>query len=122
MGKKRATPPPPSRTTAVTLERASRLYRLIHLLGKASRTRAVILRQLKIDIRTFYRDLQLLRDCDVVVELRGNRYQLGESAAAVADRLPFPDPGLTLGEARVLAKGRSPVHKKLRRLLDQIVG
>jgi hypothetical protein len=34
--------------------------------------------------------------------------------------LPFPDPSLTLGEARVLAKGRSAVHGKIRSIVDKI--
>jgi hypothetical protein len=48
------------------------------------------------------------------------RYALDTSAAAAIERLPFPDPGLTLGEARQLARGRLRVQKKLRDQLARI--
>jgi hypothetical protein len=45
---------------------------------------------------------------------------LAEDSAQAIERLPFPDPGLTLGEARQLARGRSDAHKKIRKQLHQI--
>jgi hypothetical protein len=105
----------------VSLERAQRLYRLIQLLEAEPQRRATVLRRLRIDIRTFYRDMELLRECEIAIDLSGRKYSLPERAANLLPRLPFPDPGLTLGEVKVLARGRSAVHKKLKRVLDQIV-
>ena len=110
--------PPP----AVTTERAARLCRLLRLLGPTGQTRSSLLRRLKLDVRGFYRDLQLLREVGVDIELHRGRYTLSGDAASAIDRLPFPDPRLTLGEARQLGKGRAKVHQRLRGLLDDILG
>ncbi len=120
MGKKRITPPAAAR--AVSLERAARLYRLLRLLENGAKTRAAILKRLRIDIRTFYRDLELLRDCDIEVALQNRRYALTDDPAAAIKKLPLPDPTLTLGEATILAKGRTQVHRRLKHLLKQIMG
>ena len=120
MSKKRSTPPLLA-GKAVSLERANRLYRLIQLLDSGPKTRAGILQRLRIDIRTFYRDLEMLRECEIVIVLARRKYSLAERAASLIPRLPFPDPSLTLGEAKLLAKGRSAVHKKLKGILEQIM-
>ncbi len=112
----------PKAGRGVTAERAGRLYRLLKLLDKGSTHRLRLLRQLRVDIRTFYRDLELLRECDILVDIGDDGYELKQGGQRCLARLPFPDPNLTLGEARVLAKGRSQVHKKLRQLLKQIEG
>jgi hypothetical protein len=117
MSKKRVSP---SASKAVSLERAARLYRLIKFLGTGPKTRAAVLQKLHIDIRTFYRDLELLREYKIDVELKRSRYILEDKVADALERLPLPDPGLTLGEARILSKGKTPIHLKLRRLLSQI--
>lgn len=106
---------------SVSLERAARLYRLVELLGDGPRTRTQILNKLKIDIRTFYRDLELLRECRVEVELSSRKYALVPTVKEALLVLPFPDPCLTLGDAQQLAKGRSKIHQKLREVLKQIV-
>jgi hypothetical protein len=115
---KKVVPSPEPRS--VSLERAVRLYRAVHLLAEGSRTRRSLLQSLKIDIRTFYRDLELLRDCQINVVLEGRHYRLVTPPAAARDALPFPDAGLSLGEAQILAKGRTKVHRKLRELLALI--
>ncbi len=120
MSKKRT--PSSKASRAVTAERAGRLYRLLKLLDKGPQVRKRLLRQLGIDVRTFYRDLELLRQCHIGVDIGADGYELDETAQRSIARLPFPDPNLTLGEARVLAKGRSAVHKKLRSLLKEIEG
>ena len=119
MGSARKTPVVTA--SSVSLERAARLYRLVEYLGDGARTRAQILSKLKIDIRTFYRDLELLRLCHIDVSLDNRKYALTAPAREALMALPFPDPCLTLGEAQVLAKGRSKIHQKLRDLLKQIV-
>src|SRR5262245_5997549 len=110
-------------TKSVTVERVTRVCRLLELLGEAPKTRAAILQRLRIDVRTFYRDLELLRECEIVVELTKRKYHLLSPDVKVAwSHLPLPDPGLTLGEAQSLSSGRSKVHEKLKHLLKEILG
>ena len=111
---KRASTPP------VTDKRAARLYRLLQLLGKKPQTRGILAKALGQGVRGFYRDLVALRKADIEVQLKDGRYILvGKLSEAIA-LLPFPDPGLTLGEATELCKGRSPAHRKLKQLVGQI--
>jgi hypothetical protein len=71
-------------------------------------------------VRGFYRDLELLRAAGIVVSLVNRRYVLDDDAEHAIERLPFPDPHLTFGEARRLAKGRSQVHRKLQEQISRI--
>jgi predicted DNA-binding transcriptional regulator YafY len=121
MAKKR-TPRTTATAKTVTAERAARLYRLLQLLGAGPQTRDVLMRRLKLDIRGFYRDLELLRDAGIAVPLAEGRYRLNGNADAAVARLPFPDPLLTLGEAEQLAKGRTAAHRKLKSQITAIVG
>ena len=118
MVKKKASPE--SVMATVTLERAARLYRLLTFLGQGPQTRASLTRRLRLGIRAFYRDLEVLRKVDILIALSEGKYHLNEEAALAIDRLPFPDPGLNLGEARQLAKGRSRAHKKISDQLKKI--
>ena len=104
----------------VSLERAARLYRLLKLLGQGPQARATMVRRLRLGVRGFYRDLEILREVGIFVELALGKYRLREDLALVLDRLPFPDPNLNLGEARLLARGRSTAHKKIREQLAKI--
>ncbi len=106
---------------ATTADRAARLYKLLHLLGQGAQTRASLVRRLKQGVRGFYRDLEVLRKFGIAVDLVNSRYILLENLAEAVDRLPFPDPVLTLGEARLLAKGRTRAHRKLKDQLDAII-
>jgi predicted DNA-binding transcriptional regulator YafY len=117
---KKARPNPNSEQTAVTVERASRLYRLLHLLAAGAPNRATLMRRLKLDVRGFYRDLELLRASGIVVEAESRRYHLITPLTDALIRLPLPDPRLTIGEARILAQGRSLAHRKLRDHLSRI--
>jgi predicted DNA-binding transcriptional regulator YafY len=118
----KALPAPNAEQTAVTVERAARLYRLLHLLAESAPNRATLMRRLKLDVRGFYRDLELLRASGIVVEVQSRRYRLVSSIDEALSRLPLPDPRLTLGECLVLARGRNPAHRKLREHLDRIMG
>ena len=106
----------------VTVERAARLYRLLQLIGDKPQTRDALRRRLKLDVRGFYRDLELLRASGIELALVNGRYVLQEPVARVLSRLPFPDPRLTLGEATQLAKGRTAAHRKLRTQVARIEG
>src|SRR5437660_3084356 len=97
MAKKRKPTAKPS-ATAITPERAARLYRLLALLGQKPQTRAALAARLKLGVRGFYRDLVVLREVGVEVRLVEGRYVLTGGVRDAQARLPFPDPGLTLGE------------------------
>ena len=120
MARKRQGAPRPAEPSAVTAERFTRLYRLVQLLVAGASTRQTLARRLKLDVRGFYRDLELLRASGIELAVVNGRYVLQEPVAGVLSRLPFPDPRLTLGETRVLAKGRSAVHRKLAELLRRL--
>src|SRR5262249_27110576 len=94
-----------------------RLFRLLKFLCAKPQTRETLIRRLGLDIRGFYRDLELLRATGIDLLLVDRRYVLHETIDDVLARLPFPDPRLTLGEAIQLAKGRTRAHRKLK---DQI--
>lgn len=124
MARKRAARPKPSRPPsaaerpAVTAERFTRLFRLLHFLAAGPQTRSRITRQFKLDVRAFYRELELLRGAGIAVTLAAGRYALAEDVAEAASRLPFPDPHLTLGEATQLARGRGAAQRKLKQFLE----
>jgi hypothetical protein len=94
---------------------------MLNLLGKSAQTRSALIRRLGLGVRGFYRDLEVLRAVNIAVELVNGHYMLLENLSQAVERLPFPDPGLTLGEARLLAKGRSGAHRKLKEQLRSIV-
>ncbi|MGF1578906.1 MAG: hypothetical protein ACFCD0_06045 [Gemmataceae bacterium] len=105
----------------VTAERASRLYQLISLLGKKAHSRDDIVLSLGLDVRTFYRDLETLRNWGININLDDEgRYTLAISKTDAIGLLPFPDPQLTVGEAEQLAKGRTKAHKKMKEALNVI--
>jgi hypothetical protein len=118
MGKNKSQDPP----LAVTAQRAGRLYRLLRLTADKPQTRQALLRRLKVDVRGFYRDLELLRHLGIDVTSDGDRYQLGGTLDEALARLPCPDPGLSVREAFVLANGRTDAHRKLRSRIHSLIG
>src|SRR6516162_1577786 len=88
-----------SQAKMVTPERAARLYRLLSLLGEKPLTRAALKKRLRLDLRGFYRDLEMLRESGIYLSLEERHYALPGSLQPILARLPFPDPRLTLGEA-----------------------
>jgi predicted DNA-binding transcriptional regulator YafY len=107
-------------TAPVTPERAGRLCRLLRLLARKPQTRNGLSKSLKIGVRGFYRDLEALRLANIDVLYQDGRYILVNKLEKAVGRLPFPDPGLTLGEAMQLARGRSNAHRKLKKQVEQI--
>jgi hypothetical protein len=105
----------------VTPERAARLYRLLTLLGRKAQNRDVLAKALKLGVRGFYRDLEALRIADIEVLLSEGRYILSGKLEDAIARLPFPDPGLTLGDALQLARGRSKAHQMLKKQVEGII-
>jgi hypothetical protein len=106
--------PSPNGAQAVTAQRAARLCKLLRLLGSGPQTRPSLARRLRLDVRGFYRDLDLLRKAGISVILEDGRYALAEPATHAIARVPFPDPHLTLGEAILVARGRTAAHRKLK--------
>jgi predicted DNA-binding transcriptional regulator YafY len=122
MAKKRKPAAKPALSAAgVTPERFVRLYRMVKLLAASTQTREALARRLGLDVRGFYRDLDLLRSSGVSIALNAGRYTLEQDADDALALLPFPDPHLTLGAAKLLAKGRSPVHRALAETITGIV-
>jgi predicted DNA-binding transcriptional regulator YafY len=109
--------PPETERSGVTPDRFTRLYRLLSLLAGKPLGRDALARKLGLDVRGFYRDLELLRSCHIGVSLGQGRYRLEGDFDKAVVRLPFPDPLLTLGDARQLAKGKTAAHRKLRERL-----
>src|SRR5437879_4516030 len=95
--------PPPAERPGVTPERFSRLYQLVQFLGSGPRTRDRLTKHLDLDVRGFYRDLELLRSVGIEIVLEEGRYTLTGDLEEIVSLLPFPDPRLTLGEMRRLA-------------------
>jgi hypothetical protein len=118
---RRTSTPAAADRTAVTAERFTRLARLLRLLAETPQTRQALARRLRIDVRGFYRDLELLRGAGVQVALSEGRYALTGPLKDALDLLPFPDPHLTLGEARQLARGRGPANRRIKEQVDRLV-
>lgn len=111
---------PPTLRSHVSTSRAGRLYRLLRLVAGKPVPRAVLLKKLKVGMRTFYRDVDLLRECGIGVDVEGEGYRLTDSLADALHKLPFPDPELTFGDIAILMKGRSPTHDKIRQLFARV--
>jgi predicted DNA-binding transcriptional regulator YafY len=108
-------------SSAITQERFVRLYRLIELLASGPQTRANLMRTLRLDVRGFYRDLDVLRSAGVSIWLSHGRYSMHHKVDDALNMLPFPDPRLTLGEMRTLAKGRTAAHRALVEIILRIL-
>jgi len=116
---------PPSKRPvigAMSAARSARLYRLLQLLRDGSRSRAELATGVRLDMRSFYRDLKRLRELGVRIVSVGEQYRLAGSFDRALARLPFPDPRLNLHEALQLAQGQSAAHRKLRALIRAIIG
>lgn len=118
MGRTRKPTGPP----AVTAGRAGRLYKLLLQVECTARPRDALLKKLKVDVRGFYRDLELLRGLGIGVASDGERYRLEGELDDALGRLPFPDPGLSLRDALRLAQGRTESHRKLRGRITAFLG
>ena len=105
----------------ITLGRASRLHQLVTLLANQPRGREAILGHLDIGLRTFYRELELLKRCGVKIQHRDKSYALLTTATQAEGRLPFPDPQLSFAEMQELARCAGDAAKRLAELLESVV-
>ena len=80
----------------ITLARAARLHRFVRFLAAEPRTRDVVLGELDVGLRTFYREVELIQRCGIKVRLKGKLYQLMPTGEPPDGKLPFPDPGLSV--------------------------
>lgn len=115
MGRKKVLAAP----VALTTPRAARLYKLLALLGDGPQTRRILLSRLKLDVRGFYRDLEVLRGLRIEISVGAdNRYTLPLSLDDALARLPFPDPGLSVRDVLQLCSGSTAAHRKLKNSLN----
>ena len=105
----------------ITLERAARLHRLVSRLGEGPQGRESLLATLGIGLRTFYRELELLRRRGVKVRLVQKQYTLHGTVQEAEGRLPFPDPQLSFAEMAELALGAGPAARRLAEMLAGVV-
>lgn len=105
----------------ITLQRAARLHRLVRYLAERRATRGQILSHLGIGLRTFYRELELLRKCGVKVRHRDKLYTLAATPEQAEGRLPFPDPQLSFAEMAELAACPCDAGKRLAELLATVI-
>jgi len=105
----------------ITLARAARLHRLVRLLAESARSRDAILSALGIGLRTFYRELELLKRCGVKVQLKDRMYALLATAEQAEGRLPFPDPQLSFAEMAELARYPGEAAQRLARMLESVI-
>ena len=104
----------------VTTERAGRLYRLLVLLGRQAISRQQIVTQLNVGLRTFYRDVDLLRSYGVEVAASSKGYTLHMPLDRALHALPCPDPELTFGEVLSLMKGKTRSHQRLKEVFERV--
>ena len=105
----------------ITLQRAARLHRLVRFLAEAPRNRMAVLTELRIGVRTFYREWELLRRCGVKVRQRSRLYSLLTTAEQAEGRLPFPDPQLSFAEMAELARCDCAAGRRLGALLAEVI-
>ena len=105
----------------ITLPRAARLHRLVRFLAEAPRNRMAVLTELRIGVRTFYREWELLRRCGVKVRQRSRLYSLLTTAEQAEGRLPFPDPQLSFAEMAELARCDCAAGRRLAALLAEVI-
>jgi DNA-binding transcriptional ArsR family regulator len=105
---------------AVSAPRAVHLFQLLKTLAATPLTRDMLTKRLRRNVRAFYRDLSLLRDCGIVVQREDRRYRLAQNLDEALDLLPLPDPHLKIAEARELARGTGSGSRKIKELIDKI--
>jgi hypothetical protein len=81
----------------------------------------MVLGALGIGLRTFYRELELLKRCGVKIQHKNKAYTLMATAAQAEGRLPFPDPQLSFAEMQELSHCPGNAGKRLADLLESVV-
>jgi predicted DNA-binding transcriptional regulator YafY len=105
----------------ITLGRAARLHRLVMFLAERPRRREEVLAELGMGLRTFYRELDLLKRCGVRIALREKAYTLTSTADQAEGRLPFPDPQLSFAEMAELSRCPGDAGRRLAEMLAAVI-
>ncbi|MFO0938075.1 MAG: hypothetical protein U0798_16350 [Gemmataceae bacterium] len=109
-------------SNGIAPHRAARLYRLLTLLGGRTQSRPGLLKKLRVDLRSFYRDIEYLRSLGIEITVARGGYVLIASLDDSLGRLPFPDPGLTVRDVLHLLNGSVSAKKKLRVKAESVLG
>ncbi len=118
---KRATIPRRRPVVQITLARAARLHRLVSTLADGPSVREALLDRLTIGLRTFYRELDLLKRCGIKIGREGKAYRLKSTMQEAEGRLPFPDPQLSFAEMAELARHPGEVAQRLAEIYRSVV-
>jgi predicted DNA-binding transcriptional regulator YafY len=113
---------PSDASAGITPHRASRLFRLLTLLGGRPQTRQGLLKRLRIDLRSFYRDIEYLRALGIDISANGGCYFLSVELDYALGRLPFPDPCLSVRDVMHLLNGSTSAKKKLKLKVEAVIG
>ena len=105
----------------ITLNRAARLHRLLKMLEEGPTPREGLLDRLSIGLRTFYRELDLLKRCGIKVRRDGKTYRLTSTMVEAEFRLPFPDPQLSFAEMAELSGHPGDAAKRLAEIYRSVV-
>ncbi len=105
----------------ISLQRAARLHRLVRFLADSPRARNGILSELRLGLRTFYREMDLLNRCGVKIRHKNKLYILLPTPDEAEGLLPFPDPQLSFAEMAELSACDCPAGKRLAALLDAVI-
>ncbi len=97
----------------ITLGRAARLHRLLSMLEEGPTAREALLDGLAMGLRTFYRELDLLKRCGIKVQRDGKTYKIRSTMAEAEGLLPFPDPQLSFAEMAELARHPGEAARRL---------
>ncbi|ADV62190.1 hypothetical protein Isop_1606 [Isosphaera pallida ATCC 43644] len=108
-------------SVSISMNRAARLHRLVKILSREALARDEVLERLNLGLRTFYRELELLRRCGIKIRLEKRRYMLTSTPEEAEGKLPFPDPQLSFAEMNELAQGEGPAARRLAQLLREVL-
>ena len=102
------------------MARASRLYRLVQLLSEQPSDRDRLLLALNVGLRTFYRELDLLKRCAIKIQRSDRCYSLKVTLDEAQGKLPFPDPQLSFAEMAELSAYNGEASRRLAAMLQAV--
>ncbi len=106
--------------STVTMDRLRRLAKLIKLLGKNYKPRAFLLEKLKVDQRSFFRDIKLLRGRGIGITIVEEKYKLDVTPEEAFDLLPAPPLEISMADLKVLAKGNNELHRRMQLIVEKL--
>lgn len=109
-------------SAGITPHRAARLYRLLTFLVGRPQSRPSLLKRLRIDLRSFYRDIEYLRGLGIDISAFHGCYVLSIDLDQALGRLPFPDPCLSIRDVMHLLNGSVSAKRKLKLKVEAVIG